>query len=87
MDIDDLHRLGKHLETRGLRVAACDPELRLYVSNPLNSQLSEEILLSDGRYITSFDYEVGESGAERACAERIARILAVGGTPRPEPRP
>jgi hypothetical protein len=78
VDIDDLHRLGKNLENRGLRVAACDPELRLHVSNPLNSRLGEEILLTGGRYITSFDYEVGERGDEDACAERIARILAVG---------
>ncbi|MGW0905072.1 hypothetical protein [Streptomyces sp. NPDC002853] len=84
MDIDDLHRLGKLLEGRGLRVAACDPELRLYVSNPLNSQLAEEIVLTSGRYITGYEYEVGERGAERSCADRIAHILAVGDEPKAE---
>lgn len=77
----DLQRLAAHLEKHSLHVAACDPELRLHVSNPLNSRLGEEIRLVGGRYITSFDYEIGESGEERACAERIARLLAVGAAP------
>ncbi|MEV2250231.1 hypothetical protein AB0I94_06610 [Streptomyces sp. NPDC050147] len=47
-------------------------------------RLAEEILLTGGRYITGFAYEVGERGAEPDCAERIARILAVGSEPRTE---
>ncbi|MGW2228256.1 hypothetical protein [Streptomyces formicae] len=78
MDTDDLHRLGTYLEKRGLRVAARDPELKLTVANPLHPQLAEEILLADGRYLTSFDYEIGERGDEQACADRIAHVLAVG---------
>ncbi|MEU5900514.1 hypothetical protein [Streptomyces venezuelae] len=85
MDTDDLHRLGAYLEGRGLRVAARDPELILAVANPLHPQLAEEIRLTDGRYITGFDYEVGERGDEQACADRIAHILAAGDTPRTEP--
>ncbi|WP_309029339.1 hypothetical protein [Streptomyces alfalfae] len=76
----DLQRLAAHLEKHGLRVAACDPELRLHVSNPLNSRLGEEIALAGGRYVTGFDYEIGDQGDEEACAERVARILAVGDT-------
>ncbi|MEU6990433.1 hypothetical protein ABZ953_07185 [Streptomyces sp. NPDC046465] len=78
MDIDDLHRLGAYLETRDLRVAARGPGLLLTVTNPLSSHLTEEVRLAGGRYLTSFDYEIGEQGDEQACAERIARILAVG---------
>lgn len=81
MDTDDLHQLGKHLEERGLHVAACEPELRLHVSNPLNARLAEEIRLAGGRYVTSFDYEIGDQGDERACAERIGNILAVAQHP------
>ncbi|WP_200309346.1 hypothetical protein [Streptomyces adelaidensis] len=47
------------------------------MTNPLNSRLSEEILVEGGRYVTGFDYEIGEAGDETVCAERIARILAV----------
>ncbi|MEU0389991.1 hypothetical protein [Streptomyces chartreusis] len=30
------------------------------------------------RYVTSFDYEIGERGRETECAERIAQLLALG---------
>lgn len=80
MDTNDLQRLASHLEHRGLRVAVNDSALRLDVTNPLNSRLSEEIILKRQRYVTGFDHEIGETGDEATCADRIARILAVART-------
>ncbi|QOV38688.1 hypothetical protein IM697_10085 [Streptomyces ferrugineus] len=54
-----------------------DTATRLDVANPLNSHLSEEILVKTERYVTGFDYEIGEAGGEAACAYRIAHVLAV----------
>lgn len=77
MDTNDLNTLAGHLERHGLRVTVDDGAMRLEVTNPLNSRLSEEILVKGCRYVTGFDHEIGEAGEEAACAERIARILAV----------
>ncbi|MET9967845.1 hypothetical protein ABZZ80_18425 [Streptomyces sp. NPDC006356] len=77
MDINDLQRLASYLEERGLRATLDSTAMRLDVTNPLNSRLSEEILVRDERYVTGFDYEIGEVRGEVACADRIARILAV----------
>lgn len=71
----DLQNLIDALEMRGLTVARCDPELRLYVSNPISSLLAEEILLKEGRYYTGFDYEIGARGHEAACGDRVAYLL------------
>lgn len=78
MDNDDLRHLCARLEARGLTAAVNEPERQLNVSNPLNSRLSEQISAVDAHYVTSFGYEIGERGREEDCAERIARILAVG---------
>jgi hypothetical protein len=81
VDTNDLQNLAGHLEDRGLQVTVHEAEMRLHVTNPLNSHLSEEIVAADGRYVTSFDYEIGESRREQECAERIAHILAIGTAP------
>ncbi|GAB2870490.1 hypothetical protein GCM10027074_42620 [Streptomyces deserti] len=81
MDNNNLQRLAGHLEERGLRVTVDDSAMRLDVANPLNNRLSEEIFLKDERYVTGFDDEIGEAGSEAACADRIARILAVTAKP------
>lgn len=72
-----MNRLVGNLEAHGLKVVVDETEGRLLVSNPLNGMLTEEITAVADRYLTSFDYEIGERGQETACAERIARILAV----------
>ncbi|MGA4841782.1 hypothetical protein [Streptomyces sp. G45] len=77
MDTNDLKQLTSHLENLGLLIDVGEPAMRVAVTNPLNSRLSEEILVVGDRYVTSFDYEVGVRGAERECADRISRILAV----------
>lgn len=78
----DLQKLADGLEMRGLTVASCDPEKRLQVTNPISSLMAEEITLRRGRYVTGFDYEVGERGAEADCAQRIAYMLGASGTPK-----
>lgn len=78
MDSNDLQRLAGHLETHGLWVTVDDSAMRLNVTNPLNSRLTEEILAKGDQYVTGFDYAIGEHGHEQPCAERIARLLAVG---------
>ncbi|MER7404069.1 hypothetical protein ABT373_16635 [Streptomyces sp. NPDC000070] len=78
MNTNDLQRLSGYLTERGLRVTTDENEPRLHVTNLLNSRLSEEIVLAGDRYVTSFAHEIGERGGEQACAERIARMLAVG---------
>ncbi|MFF5984996.1 hypothetical protein ACFY78_39815 [Streptomyces olindensis] len=78
MDTDDLRLLAGYLEKRGLQVVVNEPDMRLLATNPLNSRLSEEITATGDRYVTSFDYEIGEHGRETECAERIAQMLALG---------
>jgi hypothetical protein len=78
VDTNDLQSLADHVKKRGLQVLVNEPEMRLLATNPLNSRLSEEITAAGDRYVTSFDYEIGERGREPECAERIARILALG---------
>lgn len=78
MDTNDLQRLAGHLEEHGLQVTVNAAEMRLNVANPLNSRLSEDIVAVAKQWVTSFGYEIGEHGGEQACAERIARVLAVG---------
>lgn len=65
MDSNDLQRLASHLETHGLRVTVDDSAMRLNVTNPLNSRLTEEILAKGDQYITGFDYAIGEHGHEQ----------------------
>ncbi|MFI7239589.1 hypothetical protein [Streptomyces cyaneofuscatus] len=77
MNVTDLQRLAGHLRNHGLQVVALEPELRLHATNPLHSLLTEEIVAEGGRYVTSFSYEIGERGREKACADRIAHLLAV----------
>ncbi|MFB7736398.1 hypothetical protein ACFC08_18825 [Streptomyces sp. NPDC056112] len=81
MDTNDLQNLARHLENHGLQAGIDAAGMRLTVTNPLNSRLTEDIAASGGRWVTSFDYEIGEHGGEGACAERIARVLAVSSTP------
>ncbi|WP_406117514.1 hypothetical protein [Streptomyces anulatus] len=76
MNSTDLQRLAGHLRNHGLQVVALEPELRLHATHPLHSLLTEEIVAEEGRYVTSFLYEIGERGHEKACADRIARLLA-----------
>lgn len=75
MDTDDLTKLADQLQQHGLTIARRDPEQRIHVTNPISSLLAEEITLRQGRYYTGFDYEVGEQGAEKDCADRIAYML------------
>lgn len=85
MNSDDLRRLAGHLEEYGLQVTVDDSAMRLDVTNPLNSRLSEEIHAKDNQYVTGFDYAIGDQGYEAACAERIARMLAIGNPARAAP--
>ncbi|MBC2903127.1 hypothetical protein [Streptomyces cupreus] len=78
MDTNDLQNLAGHLEERGLQVVVNEAEMRMHVTNPLNSRLTEEIVAVADQYVTGFDYEIGVQGAEQECADRIARLLAVG---------
>ncbi|RCH64261.1 hypothetical protein DT019_34315 [Streptomyces sp. SDr-06] len=73
----DLQKLAGHLQKRGLCAALDDSETTLRTANPLSAHLTEQIATTEGRYITSFGYEIGERGHEASCAERIAHILAV----------
>ncbi|MFB7212686.1 hypothetical protein [Streptomyces sp. NPDC056255] len=75
MDATDLHKLAGHLRDHGLQVVALDPEMRLHATNPLHGPLTEEIVAVNGRYVTSFKYEIGEQGHEKDCADRIAQLL------------
>ncbi|MFI7285243.1 hypothetical protein ACIBRY_00995 [Streptomyces anulatus] len=77
MNATDLQRLVRHLRDHGLRVVALEPELRLHATNPQHGLLTEEIVAERGCYVTSFFYEIGERGREKACADRIARLLSV----------
>ncbi|MFJ5157007.1 hypothetical protein ACIQCF_36840 [Streptomyces sp. NPDC088353] len=81
MDTNDLQNLARHLKEHGLQVCIDAAGMRLTVTNPLNSRLSETIVAAGDRWVTSFDYEIGEHGGEAACAERIARVLAVSSGP------
>jgi hypothetical protein len=78
VDTNDLQVLAGYLEKRGLQVVVNEPGMRLLATNLLNSRLSEEITSTGDRYVTSFDYEIGERGRETECAERIAQMLALG---------
>lgn len=77
MNATHLRRLVGHLRNHGLRFVALEPELRLHATHPQHGLLTEEIFAGGGRYVTSFFYEIGERGRETACADRIARLLAV----------
>ncbi|MFD7164128.1 hypothetical protein [Streptomyces violascens] len=74
----DLQRLAGHLRKRGLRVDIdlTDPG-SLRAANPLDGMFTEQIAMNGNRYITSLGYEIGESGHEASCAERIAHLLAI----------
>ncbi|MFE7277479.1 hypothetical protein [Streptomyces sp. NPDC057623] len=78
MDSNDLQRLAGHLEKYGLQVTVDDSAMRLNVTNPLNSRLTEEILTNGDQYVTGFDHAIGEHGHEQACAERISGMFAAG---------
>ncbi|GHF13639.1 hypothetical protein GCM10014715_81530 [Streptomyces spiralis] len=78
MDTKDLQNLAGHLEAHGLQVAVNSAEMRLTVTSPLNSRLTEDIVADGDQWVTSFAYAIGEHGHEQQCAERIARVLAVG---------
>ncbi len=76
MNATDLRRLVGHLRNHGLRVVALEPELRLHATNLLHGLLAEEVVAEGGRYVTSFFYEIRQPRREKACADRIARLLA-----------
>ncbi|MGW5928099.1 hypothetical protein ACWF2L_17885 [Streptomyces anulatus] len=75
MDATDLNTLAGHLRKHGLQVDTFHRELRLRATNPVHELLTEEITAAGGRYVTSFDYEIGEQGHESECARRIAYLL------------
>ncbi|WP_406341290.1 hypothetical protein [Streptomyces sp. NBC_00648] len=76
----DLRKLAGHLRDHGLHVTFSGAGHTLQTANPLHEALTEEIATADGQYVTSFGHEIGEGGRERACAERIAHILAIPAT-------
>ncbi|MGW3627527.1 hypothetical protein [Streptomyces sp. NPDC000880] len=51
--------------------------------NPLNAVLAEAIGTCDGRYVTGWGYELGETGDEAGTAQRLAFLLGVPGDSRP----
>lgn len=76
MNVTDLQRLAGHLRNHALQVVPLEPETRLHATNPLRSLLTEESVAEGGRYVTSFSYEIGEPGRERACADRFSHRFA-----------
>ncbi|MEV8321428.1 hypothetical protein AB0Q95_45540 [Streptomyces sp. NPDC059900] len=85
MDTEDTLRLAAHLTAHGPTVTVNGAESRLRVTSSLNDMLSEKTVATGDRYGTSFDYEIGGRGHERACAERFAQLLAVGTATRAAP--
>lgn len=47
------------------------------VTNPLHPGLREIVTAQDGRYLTGYEYEIGEHGDEPATADRVASLLGL----------
>ncbi|MEU5061304.1 hypothetical protein OHU25_01675 [Streptomyces sp. NBC_00117] len=47
------------------------------MSNPLNLGVVEAVDHRDGRYVTDWGYELGETGDEEGTAQRLAYLLGL----------
>ncbi|KAF5994162.1 hypothetical protein [Streptomyces sp. WAC00263] len=70
--------LAEQLRARGLSVINADGQT-ISVTNPLNTVLAEAIATCNGRYVTGWGYELGETGDEAGTAQRLAFLLGAPG--------
>ncbi|MEU3124165.1 hypothetical protein ABZ696_28345 [Streptomyces albidoflavus] len=76
MDATTAAILAEQLTAHGLSVTNTD-ETTVSVSNPLNRGVIEAVDHRDGRYVTAWGYELGETGDEEGTAERLAYLLGL----------
>ncbi|MFJ8933559.1 hypothetical protein ACIRLA_44055 [Streptomyces sp. NPDC102364] len=76
MDANTAAILAEQLTAHGLSVTNTD-ETTVSVSNPLNDGVVEAVGHRDGRYVTAWGYELGETGDEEGTAQRLAFLLGL----------
>ncbi|MER5464599.1 hypothetical protein ABT010_28700 [Streptomyces sp. NPDC002668] len=76
MNTDYLRELADNLRLRGMTVGL-EAEHCVRATNPMHKLITTAIRLVGDRYVTEYDYEVGERGDEPASAGRIAHLLAM----------
>lgn len=76
MDANTAAILAEQLTAHGLSVTNAD-ETTVSVSNPLNDGVVEAVDHRDGRYVTAWGYELGETGDEEGTAQRLAYLLGL----------
>ncbi|MGW5097090.1 hypothetical protein ACWEQ1_19255 [Streptomyces nodosus] len=76
MDANIAAILAEQLTVHGLSVRNTY-ETTISVSNPLNRGVIEAVDHRDGRYVTAWGYELGETGDEEGTAERLAYLLGL----------
>ncbi|MEW2494154.1 hypothetical protein ACWEQU_20040 [Streptomyces nodosus] len=76
MDANIAAILAEQLTVHGLSVTNTY-ETTISVSNPLNRGVIEAVDHRDGRYVTAWGYELGETGDEEGTAERLAYLLGL----------
>ncbi|MGW6271148.1 hypothetical protein [Streptomyces sp. NPDC055060] len=69
MDTEDLLRLAAHLEDHGLCATTNGAGNRPHVMNPRIDMRTAGTVATGDCHVTTFDYEIGKDGCERACAE------------------
>ncbi|MEV5481843.1 MULTISPECIES: DUF6415 family natural product biosynthesis protein [Streptomyces] len=74
---DSVAILAEHLRANGLEVVWTDAAA-VAASRLLNSAVREDVTVDNGRYVTAYDYEVGQCGDERATAHRVAFPVGAG---------
>ncbi|GAA2671488.1 DUF6415 family natural product biosynthesis protein [Streptomyces lunalinharesii] len=80
--VDSVVILADHLREHGVTATEADKKT-LTVGNPLNSAVSENVTAVSGRYVTTYGYEVGEVGDEKATASRVAFLVGASSQPQP----
>ncbi|MGW2083442.1 hypothetical protein ACWCOW_42565 [Streptomyces sp. NPDC001939] len=76
MDANTAAILAEQLTAHGLSVTNMD-ETIVSVSNSLNLGVVEAVDHRDGRYVTDWGYELGETGDEEGTAQRLAYLLGL----------
>ncbi|WP_432000106.1 DUF6415 family natural product biosynthesis protein [Streptomyces sioyaensis] len=74
---DSVASLAEHLRANGLVVVWTDAAA-VSASHSLNSEVREDVTVDNGRYVTAYEYEVGQCGDERATAHRVASLVGAG---------
>ncbi|MFI0709986.1 DUF6415 family natural product biosynthesis protein [Streptomyces inhibens] len=74
---DSVAILAEHLRANGLAVVWTDAAA-VAASHSLNSAVREDVTVDNGRYVTAYEYEVGQYGDERATAHRVAFLVGAG---------